>query len=120
MAEPKKAPLTDYRRTGVVGLLSVVVLAGGGLAWASIAEVAGAVVAGGTVVVEGKPKSVQHLDGGVVRTIHIAPGDRVASGQVLIKLDETNIAANLAIYRSRLRDALIRKARLAAELGGKD
>ncbi len=112
----KTALNLNYKSPAVIGLLALIVLFGGGIAWASLAEISGAVIATGSVVVEGKPKSVQHLDGGIVKAIHVSNGDFVKSSQVLVEIDDTSIAANLAIYKSRLRDMLIRKARLAAEL----
>ncbi len=111
-------PSLDYRRPALIGLLCLIVLAGGGLAWASIAEISGAVIASGSIVVEGKPKSIQHLDGGIVQGLFVSDGDLVEQDQVLIRLDDTMISANLAIYESRLREAIVRKARLLAELNG--
>lgn len=113
-------PSLDYRRPALLGLLGLAVLAGGGVAWASVAEISGAVIASGAVVVEGKPQSVQHLDGGVVSALFVTDGDHVEKDQVLIELDDTMIAANLSIYEGRLREAIVRKARLIAELNGED
>jgi len=98
----------------------IIVLLGGGLAWASIAEISGAVIASGAVVVEGKPKSVQHLDGGIVKSLHVTAGDLVNQDQLLVMLDDTSISANLAIYVRRLREGIVRKERLRAELTGAD
>ena len=52
-------PKLNYRRPALIGMFTLIVLLGGGFAWASIAEISGAVIASGTVIVEGKPKSVQ-------------------------------------------------------------
>lgn len=113
-------PRTDYRRVAVTGLVGILVLFGGSIAWASLAQISSAVIATGSVVVLGKPKSVQHLDGGIVQAIHVKAGDKVAADQVLVRLDDTALAANLAIYERRLRDAVVLRERLGAELGGKD
>lgn len=112
-------PVLNYRRPSIIGLWLLIVLFGGGIAWANFANISGAIIASGSVVVEGKPKSVQHLDGGIVKTIQVSTGDRVTKNQILIEIDDTSIAANLAIYKSRLRDTLIRKARLLAELNNR-
>jgi HlyD family secretion protein len=77
------------------------------------------VVASGTVGVFGKPKTIQHLDGGIVENIRVEVGQRVAAGQELVELDDKTIIANLAIYQGRLRDLLVRKQRLLAELEDK-
>ncbi|MEQ1711286.1 MAG: HlyD family type I secretion periplasmic adaptor subunit [Hyphomicrobium sp.] len=112
-------PRLDYRRHALAGMLLLVVLFGGSLAWASYATISSAVIATGVVVVQGKPKSVQHLDGGIVEAIHVKAGDRVVADQILVRLDDTTLAANLAIYERRLRDAIVLRERLGAELDGR-
>ena len=89
---------------------------GGGVAWANYAMLSSAVIASGNVAVAGQPKSVQHLDGGIVSGIAISQGDTVEDGQLLIALDAITIEANLRIYERRLRSALVQRARLQAEL----
>jgi HlyD family secretion protein len=110
----------NFARPAVAGILIVLVLLGGGGFWASSARVAGAVIASGTVGVFGKPKTIQHLDGGIVEKILVEAGQRVEVGEQLVTLDDATIVANLAIYRGRMRDLLVRKQRLLAELGDKD
>ena len=114
-----RAPSTDFLGPAILGLLLAVALFGGSIAWAYFTEISGAVMAQGTVDIQGKPKTIQHADGGIVNAIHISAGDTVRKGDILIELDSTTIAANLAIYRGRLRDALIRRSRLLAELDDK-
>jgi HlyD family secretion protein len=116
MATKPATPKLSYRPTAVFSMLAIVVLFGGSYAWSITSEVEGAVLAPGSVVVKGQPKSVQHLDGGIVESIAVAPGDEVEAGTVLIELDPTGVAANLDIYRGRLREALVRISRLDAEL----
>jgi HlyD family secretion protein len=109
-------PKTGWRNTVAMGTLGIVLLGlllGG---WISQASIAGAVIAPGSVVVRGKPKSIQHLDGGIVSEILVRNGDRVSTGTPMIRLDDATIRANLAIYRNRLKEALAREARLHAEL----
>jgi HlyD family secretion protein len=109
-------PKTGWKGAVSLGTLGVVLLGlliGG---WVAQASIAGAVIAPGSVVVRGKPKSIQHLDGGIVSEILVGNGDRVNAGMAMIRLDDTTIRANLAIYRNRLREALAREARLRAEL----
>jgi len=111
-----KQPNLNFAHPMLFGLLAFVVLVGGSLAWSMRAQVAGAVVSTGSVIVAGKPKSIQHLDGGIVAKIHISSGDAVKQGQILMELDDTALKANLAIYRGRLREALMKQTRLRAEL----
>ncbi|MEM7426168.1 MAG: HlyD family type I secretion periplasmic adaptor subunit [Pseudomonadota bacterium] len=109
---------TSPRLTIVCGLALFVVLFVGGGSWAYLANLAGAVIAQGSVVVAGKPKSVQHLDGGIVSEIRVREGQAVGKGELLIRLDDTLLRANLNIYRNRLREGIARKARLVAERDG--
>lgn len=102
-------------RLGALGVLAMALGAG---ALAHTTEISGAVIAPGAVVVEGRPKSVQHLDGGVVEAILVDEGERVEAGRVLMRLDATLLAANLDIYRTRLTEAVARRARLEAERSG--
>jgi len=109
-------PKTALGVWGVTGAVGAVLLGAVSLGWASVTEIRGAVVAMGSVVVDGKPKAVQHLDGGIVEYIAVQDGDRVEQGDLLLRLDSSALTANLEIYRNRLSEALARRSRLEAEL----
>jgi HlyD family secretion protein len=98
---------------------SIVLLVGAGY-WAKVTMINGAVIAPGAIVVVGKPKSVQHLDGGIVEEILVADGDAVSATDVIMRLDSTLLEANLDIYRNRLAEAMVQQARLLAEQVGSD
>lgn len=83
--------------------------------WAATAKISGAIIAPGTVVVERYVKKVQHPDGGIVSEILIANGDIVEKNEILIKLDATQIQAELGIITSQMIELIGRKARLEAE-----
>lgn len=85
------------------------------IVWANYTLINGAVIASGNVVVKGKPKSVQHLDGGIVEKILVRDGVVVDEGQILLRLDGTLLLANLEIYRNRLNNTLALRDRLEAE-----
>ena len=53
-------------------------------AWAGLAPINSAVIAQGSFVATGQNKTIQHLEGGIVRKILVKEGDVVAPGQVLI------------------------------------
>lgn len=105
-------------RLGLVGFVIAIVLIGGLGTWAATTEVAGAVVAGGSIVVEGGTQRVQHPEGGVVREIFVRNDDPVEIGQVLVRLDGTTIEATLAVIDAQLDDAYARQTRLVAEADG--
>lgn len=83
--------------------------------WLYSASIQGAVIASGTVSVLGKPKTVQHLDGGIVAEIFVENGTLVNAGDVLVRLDDTMLKANLDIYKNRFREAVSLRDRLSAE-----
>jgi HlyD family secretion protein len=88
--------------------------------WAATSSLSGAVMAPGTFVVERNVKKVQHSTGGVVAEINVRNGDRVAEGQVLLRLDATQTRAELGIIQSQMIEMTARGARLAAERDGLD
>lgn len=106
---------TSSKLVVTFGLAIILTLFLGGGVWAYFVNLSGAVIAPGQVAVLGKPKTIQHLDGGIVSQINVDNGDDVDKGDVLVKLDETLLQANLNIYQNRLRESLARKARLLAE-----
>ena len=102
------------------GLGVVFLLVGGVAAWAARTEIAGAVLAAGTVVVESNVKKVQHPTGGVIGEIHVKDGDQVRVGDLLLRLDETVTRANLQMVTQQLDELAAREARLKAERDGAD
>jgi HlyD family secretion protein len=80
-----------------------------------VLSISGAVLATGTVTVEGNYKTIQHLDGGIVSKILVRNGDVVKRSDVLVRLEDTGARANLAIVEGRVREFLIQHARLSAE-----
>ena len=120
-AEAGNAPLFDIaslKRHSVVGLLGVIGLFGGLTAWAAFTDIQGAVIAGGSLIVEGFSKQVQHADGGIVTEINVRNDDSVEEGQVLLRLDDTAIKASLAVVNAQRNEALVIETRLLAELAG--
>lgn len=103
-----------------LGMRSCTWLFGGLVAFAAIVSITGAVVATGTVTVDGNYKTIQHLDGGIVSKIAIKNGDLVKRGDILMRLEDTSAQANLAIIMGRVRDQLIQQARLIAERDRRD
>ncbi|MGE0055709.1 MAG: HlyD family type I secretion periplasmic adaptor subunit [Hyphomicrobium sp.] len=106
------------QRNVSLGLGVLVLLAGSVGGWAGFADVSGAVIAPGVLVVESNVKKIQHPTGGVVGELRVREGDRVQVGDVLIKLDETTTRAELAIASKAFDDMTARRARLEAERDG--
>jgi HlyD family secretion protein len=121
MSEAAPANAARSIRTHLtLGLLVVVILAVGLGGWGSTAQISGALIAPGFVVVDSNVKRVQHPTGGVVGELRARDGDVVKAGDVLIRLDETITRASLAIITKGLNALWARGARLDAELEGVD
>src|SRR5437879_8021313 len=98
-AAPQPVPLPNERARGAMvagfGVIAVFFVGLGG--WAAYAPLNGAVVAPAVVKVEGNRKSIQHLDGGIVRELKVKEGDRVQAGQAVIVLDDTQARAEVVL-----------------------
>jgi HlyD family secretion protein len=88
--------------------------------WAFRTELAGAVTASGSVVVDSNVKKVQHLTGGIVGKLLVREGDRVEAGDTVVRLDDTVLQAGLAIVTKGLDEMRARKARLVNERDGSE
>ncbi len=102
----------------LTGGLIVILLAFGVGGWAATTQIAGALIAQGSIVVDSNVKKVQHPTGGVVGKLNVQDGDRVKAGDILVQLDDTITRANLAIVTKSLDELAARKARLEAERDG--
>jgi HlyD family secretion protein len=108
----------SLRRHLAAGVTAIVLLAGGVGGWAATTELAGAVIAPGMLVVESDVKKVQHPTGGVIGELRVRDGDRVKAGDVVVRLDDTQTRANLAIVSKGLDEFGARQAREEAEQDG--
>jgi len=111
-------PQRSIRRHLAVGSAAVLLLVGGIGGWAAMTELSGAVIAPGQLVVDSSAKKIQHPAGGVVGELRVKDGDRVKAGDVLVRLDETQTRANLAIVTKALDELAARQARDEAERDG--
>jgi HlyD family secretion protein len=103
-----------------LGFAAVLLAVGGLGAWGVGTEIAGAVVAPGTVEVQSERQVIQHPDGGVVGEILAREGDSVQAGDVLLRLDGTFLRSELAVVEARLAEIFVRRARLEAERDGSE
>jgi HlyD family secretion protein len=119
MAQPvPRTALWSIRRHLTIALAIGLALVFGAGTWAAVTKIAGAVIASGTLVVQSDVKKVQHPTGGVVKEVLVHNGDRVSTGQILIRLDDTQTKASLAIVERALDELNAQRARLEAEQEG--
>jgi HlyD family type I secretion membrane fusion protein len=110
-----KVSYTDTRRIIHAGLLIVALFFGLGGVWISVAEISGAVIASGEIKVDTERKTVQHLEGGIVRAILVKNGSRVKVGQPLIELESSRVMAGVEQLRLQLAASALEIARLVTE-----
>jgi HlyD family secretion protein len=110
----------SIRRHLLAGLGIAMLLGGGVGGWAATTRYHGAVIAPGLLVIETNVKKVQHPTGGVVGHLHVTDGMLVKVGDILIRLDETQARANLAIITKALDELAAHRARADAERDGAD
>ncbi|EPN52244.1 Type I secretion membrane fusion protein, HlyD, partial [Pseudomonas syringae pv. actinidiae ICMP 18807] len=95
----------------------ILMLAGAGsfFLWASLAPLDQGIAVQGTVVVSGKRKAVQSLDGGVVSKILVSEGQLVKEGEPLFRLDQTQVQADVQSLGAQYRMAWASLARWQSE-----
>jgi HlyD family type I secretion membrane fusion protein len=99
-----------------LGLLVMVGFFGGFMAWAVMAPSRRPAVAPGIIKVEGTRRTLQHLEGGIVREILVRDGDQVTPGQVVMRLDEVQSGSTLEALRAQRAALLAQMARLSGEM----
>ena len=102
----------NFRRAGY--LIIFVVFFGFG-SWAALAPIASAAYAPGKLRVESNRKTIQHLEGGIVKALRVRDGDHVEKDQVVMVLDDTQSKSQLEIVQGQYYSALAREARLKAQ-----
>src|SRR5437588_2253512 len=109
-------PDESITRVAAVGWVIIAIFFGLFGTWAAIAPLKGAVVANGLIKVEGNRKSVQHLEGGIVKELRVKEGDRVTAGDIVIVLDPSQARAEHEVLSQDLIVLRATEERLRAEL----
>jgi membrane fusion protein, type I secretion system len=120
-ARPEDVPLRP--RIGAplaAGAFLLIAFFAGFGGWAALAPLSSATVAEGVIRVETHRKTVQHLEGGIVREILVNEGDKVTAGQVLMRLDKTQSGTTVSVLQDQQDALLALQARLEAERDGLD
>lgn len=108
----------DAGRFTRLGWIAAAAVFGGLILWSVLAPINSAVIAPGQLSVETNRKTIQHLEGGVIRKIHVKEGQEVKAGDLLIDLDDTVTRANVDLLTAQLAEGIARLARLLAERDG--
>jgi HlyD family secretion protein len=102
----------------LIGLGAVVLFVAVFGVWSAVAPLASAAIAPGAIKAEGSRRTVQHLEGGIVRELLARDGDRVKAGQVIARLDDVASLAQHVALRSQRIAVMAQQARLLAEHAG--
>jgi HlyD family type I secretion membrane fusion protein len=118
---PPPAPplLRELRGPFLAGMLIVFAFFVIGGVWAGTAPVGWAVIAPRVTSPEGSRRTVQHLEGGIIRDIRVHDGDVVTAGQTLLVLENVSPMAEVGSMTTRLRTLAATEARLTAERFGR-
>ena len=114
---PAQLSIRGPLRLGAVALAGLIL--GFGI-WATEAHLAGAIMASGRLELPEARQVVQHPDGGVVAEILVRDGAVVAAGEVVLRLDGTELLSDLRIIEDRLSVQAALSSRLVAERDGTD
>jgi HlyD family type I secretion membrane fusion protein len=103
-------------RTIIASGLAIIILFIGGFAlWAFLAPLGAAVQAQGDLIFDTKRKTVQHLEGGIVKSILVREGDAVKAGQVMIMLEDDQVKPTVDLLEGQYLAESAAIARLDAE-----
>lgn len=82
--------------------------------WASIARIDESAIALGELQPINKINILEHLEGGIVKTLYVRSGDTVKKGQLLVKLDDVAFLADLNQAKTKQSELQLDKNRLQA------
>jgi len=116
-ARPGIASLIGKRKGIAIGRIAMVFVIAFFL-WANFARLNEVASAPGEVVPQSSVKVIQHLEGGIIRSIHVEEGSIVKAGTALVSLNLGAGDLNPAGLRAQLDAMLLKRARLSAEADG--
>ncbi len=112
----------EFRRTWSIrkplgiGIFSIVIIFGVLGIWGWKANISGAIIAKGKIQVATNQTAVQHLKGGVIAEVLAENGNLVNAGDLVLRLDDTQLRSELKIVEGELFEALANIARLESEI----
>ncbi len=113
MPENNSAPM--IKSSLIFGFSVVGVFFGGFLLWSLLAPLDSAAIAPGKITVDSNRKTIQHLEGGIIKAIHVRDGQLVKKGDLILELEPTQAHASLDMYQGQATELLATEARLKAQ-----
>ena len=111
-----KASVQSFLRARLQTLVLAFALMGVLIAWAFNAAIDITVTATGTVVPSSSVKTLQNLEGGILQSLYVRPGDKVIQGQKVAQFNSAQYESELRALQNQLLAFQLRKDRLVAEL----
>ena len=108
--ETPPSPVKRWVLWSIVGLVVALII------WATVGKISIVATAPGKFIPDGRVKEVQPLESSIVKAIHVKEGQRVHEGDLLLELDPTVSAAELAASTDKYGFNKLEQARLTAEL----
>jgi hemolysin D len=113
LLEIEETPPSPLGRAVLWSIIALVVML---LLWACIGRISIVSVAPGKLIPAGHVKQVQSLESSIVKAVHVKDGQHVQAGDLLLELDPTLSAADLAADQDKYEFNQLEQARLTAEL----
>lgn len=110
----KRIPRLDIRAPMLLGLSVIALFFGAGIGGAAIMPLDKGVGMPGKFIVETKVKPVQHERGGRIAAIHVAEGQEVAEGDLVVTFDTTALSEQIDALKAQA-EATVRQLDLARQ-----
>jgi len=108
--ETPPSPVKRWVLWSIIGLVIALIV------WATIGKISIVATAPGKFIPDGRVKELQPLESSIVKAIHVKEGDRVQKGDLLLELDPTLSAAEMAANADKYGFNKLEQERLTAEL----
>jgi HlyD family secretion protein len=113
--------VVDSARSPIIfGTYVIIIFVIFGLIWSATAPLDSAAVASGTVISNTQRKSLNHQEGGIIKTIYVKVGDKVKKNDPLLEFDSTRTKSEHDSVLNQYRAFLASEVRLLAEINGQN
>jgi len=108
--ETPPSPVKRWVLWSIIGLVIALIV------WATVGKISIVATAPGKFIPDGRVKELQPLESSIVKAIHVKEGDRVRKGDLLLELDPTLSAAEMAANADKYGFNKLEQERLTSEL----
>ncbi len=117
-SEVQKALHQGPRRSTHIFLFTIIAMFAAALFWADRALVDEVTRGDGRVIPSTQLQVIQTLDSGILEEILVREGEIVETGQILLRIDDTNFSSRAGELEAQRRSLLAQIARLETEVNG--